>query len=88
MALSDRLAETTAHRGPRCTFPLFLDTLPADLRAECETLMADPAVAHNHLWRALRQELEHTEGYPMAQLPSVSTLTRHRQGLCMCSRQP
>lgn len=86
MALADQMATASKHQGPKCTIPRFLGTLPDALRAEAEEMMANPGIAHSHLWRALKAEISDTGCVPLSELPAECTIRRHRNQVCRCWR--
>jgi hypothetical protein len=64
---------TGIRKGPPCQVCLLLDTLTGEDLAELQDALADPAVAHSQIGRALR-----AEGYKVLN----NTISRHRKSEC------
>jgi hypothetical protein len=78
VSLAERLRNMNAERkGPPCTIGVLLEGMTKEDACALTEALADPALQSRAIWRALV-----AEGYEITDSP----VTRHRKGLCLCSR--
>ena len=78
MSLAERLRSVSKEpKGPPCTIRLLLDGMTKEDAQALTDVLADPTVQSRAIWRALV-----AEGYEISDSP----VTRHRKGICLCSR--
>lgn len=75
MGLLDDIKAARPKVGGRCSIPGFLDSLPAQDRADVVAALADPAIAATAIAKVLQ-----ARGHAV----SASSLQRHRRGACLC----
>lgn len=73
-SLKDAVAAMTVQRGQRCGIALLRTSLPPDLLADFDDLLAGPT------WSTVIAKAVRDLGYPLKQ----DALQRHRRGACEC----
>ena len=78
MNLAEAIAVQVKPRGPKCSVRMLLETLNKDDKAVMETALANAAISHAQLARAVTD----------AGLGKIGqgTISRHRAGDCGCPR--
>lgn len=80
MSLADLFAQDAPTKGPSCTMHTYLERLKAADRQVVETEMANPDRPATSIRRVL------VAAFPDLDVPSTTTIRRHRSGECACPK--